>query len=148
MRVIRVFFSLALLFVAAHGWAAESAPASIRGILVIASDEAGASDRSLEPYEATLRRILRFKSYRAAGQGSTRMDVPGRGRCSLGRGNRLEIETLSQQNGQLRAKVVWMQGGRSVMNTVLRLRKGVPAVLGGPPVNDGAGVYAVIVVAS
>lgn len=148
MRVIRIISSLAALFAATHTFAADSGQASIRGILVIASDQEGATDRSLAPYEANLRRILRFNSYRAAGQGSTRLEVPGSGRCSLGQGNHLEIETLSQERDQLRAKVVWMQGGRPVMNTELVLRKGVPAILGGPPVKNGSGVYAVLVIAS
>lgn len=119
--------------------------ASIRGILVVASNEKGGSDGRLAQYEPTLKRILRFESYRQVGEGSVSLNVPGEGSLSLGEGHSLELETEGSDGKSVRVKVRWVDGGRTLMNTGLSLRSGVPAVLGGPSRGNGE-VYAVIVV--
>ena len=40
----------------------------------------------------------------------------------------------------------WSAGGRTLMNTGLSLRPGVPAVLGGPSTGNKGEVYAVILI--
>ena len=62
----------------------------IRGILVAASNAKAPSDGRLAAYEPTLRRILRFESYRFLGEGSASLNVPAQGQLSLGQGHRLE----------------------------------------------------------
>jgi hypothetical protein len=47
----------------------------------------------------------------------------------------------------VRLKVNWQEGRRSLMNTGLALRPGVPAVLGGPANGKEGEVWAVILVA-
>jgi hypothetical protein len=42
--------------------------------------------------------------------------------------------------------VHWSKGGRTLMNTGLLLRPGVPAVIGGPSTGNKNEVYAVILV--
>lgn len=141
LRLLLAFLLFAGLLVQAH--AAERA--SIRGILVSASNAKGQSDGRLAAYEPTLRRILRFESYRYLGEGSTSLDVPAQGGLSLGQGHRLEIETESASDKAVRVKVSWLDGNRVLMETGLALRPGVPAVLGGPSRGEGE-VYAVIVI--
>ncbi|HRE05845.1 MAG TPA: hypothetical protein PKX00_09570 [Opitutaceae bacterium] len=119
----------------------------LSALLVSASKEPGASDPRLKPYEATLRRILRFESFKLVGQGQTSLQPPGKGNVSLGAGHSLQIEAESNAGGSERVQVSWQQGGRTLMRSGLVLRPGVPAVLGGPGTGEGGNVYAVIVIA-
>ena len=120
--------------------------ASVEGILITASNEHGQNDGRLAPYEPTLKRILRFASYRFVGDGSTSLSVPGDGTVGLGSGHSLEI-TAEQSDGKtIHAKVRWVSGGRTLMSTGLVLRPGVPAVLGGPSTGKQDEVYAVILI--
>src|SRR6185295_2922561 len=102
----------------------------------------------LASYEPTLRRILRFDSYRSLGEGSTSLAVPARGQISLGKGHQLEIETERSDGSSIHLKVRWTAAGQTLMNTGLVLRRGVPAVLGGPGTGKGGEVYAVILIGS
>ena len=149
MRVIHLLtISLCLLTIPGVLARADDDRATVRGILVLASNQSGETDRRLAPYEPNLRRILRFESYRFAGEGRAALPVPGKGSVSLGRGHKLEIETQSLDSGSLKAGVTWSDGRRSLMNMVLVLRRGVPAVLGGPSSGGPGGeVFAVIVIA-
>ncbi len=125
---------------------AHAANASLEGILITASNEPGQTDRRLAQYEPTLRRILRFESYHYVGADRANLGVPASGNLSLGDGHDLEITTERSEGGAVHVKVRWTAGGRTLMNTGLVLRSGVPAVLGGP--SNGRGrVYAVILVA-
>lgn len=145
MKTIR----LTLLFAALCGvaLAARAADrASIQGILISASNEAGQTDRRLAQYEPTLKRILRFDSFRHLGEDSTSLEVPASGSLSLGDGHQLEIATESSNGKTIHVKVRWTAGGRTMMNTGLVLRPGVPAVLGGPSTGNKGEVYAVILI--
>ena len=124
---------------------ARAGSASLEGILITASNEAGQTDRRLAPYEPTLRRILNFKSYEYVGSDSASLGVPASGSLSLGDGHELQITTEQSDGKSVHVKVRWTAGGRTLMNTGLVLRAGVPAVLGGPSTGKG-GVYAVILV--
>ncbi len=132
--------ALAVLFSHARVHAAE-----INAILVTASKSPGPSDAQLRPYEATLRRILRFESFRLVGEGSTRISAPGKGQISLGRGHQLLLEIAGENSSRIDA--TWRHGKGVLMRTGLSLRPGVPAVLGGPETGNRGEVYAVIVVA-
>lgn len=148
MKTLRLFCPLlALLLAAGAAPVAEraSARAAVQAILVSASNAKGETDRRLSAYEPTLRRILRFESYRFLGEGTASLGVPAAGRLSLGRGHTLELETEAADGKALRVKVRWIGEGRTLMNTGLALRPGVPAVLGGPA-NDRGEVYAVILI--
>lgn len=120
--------------------------ASLQGILISASNEPGQTDRRLAPYEPTLRRILRFESYRFLGDDSATLNVPASGGLSLGDGHELAIATESNDGKSVHVKVRWTAGGRTLMNTGLVLRPGVPAVLGGPSTGNKGEVYAVILI--
>ena len=121
--------------------------ASFRAIMIVASKQKGESDRRLAPYEPTLRRILRFESYRFLSEDTGAIAIPGKGVLSLGHGHRLELETEPAGAETRRVRVRWTAGDRVLMNTGLSLRSGVPAVLGGPPWGDKGDVCAMIVIA-
>ena len=148
MKTHRLLLSLVLLTAgfafATTVRAAERA--SIRGVLISASNDKGETDRRLAPYEPTLRRILRFESYRHLGEGSTSLNVPEKGELPLGDGHRLELETENAEGKAIHVRVRWVAGGRTLMNTALVLRPGVPAVLGGPSTGNKGEVYAVILI--
>lgn len=144
MKTIR----LTLLFAALCGLAlsARAERATIQGILISASNEPGQTDRRLSGYEPTLRRILRFESFKHLGEDSTSLNVPASGSLSLGDGHLLEVTTESSDGKSIHVKVRWTAGGRTLMNTGLVLRPGVPAVLGGPSTGHKGEVYAVILI--
>jgi len=144
-RLVTTLFLLAvtgLLTPMAH--AAEKT--NIQGILISASNEKGQTDRRLASYEPTLKRILRFESYRFLGEDRASLGASDKGHLSLGDGNEIDIEPESSNGRSVRLKVRWTKGGRVLMNTGLALRSGVPAVLGGPATGKKGEVYAVILV--
>jgi len=122
--------------------------ARVQGILISASNERGQTDRRLASFEPTLRRILRFESYRFVGEDSAVVGVREQGQLSLGDGHVLEIETEHSDGRGIHVRVRWLGNGRTLMNTGLVLRPGVPAVLGGPSSGHHNEVYAVILVGS
>lgn len=136
--------SLLLAFLGAITLPARAESASFQGILITASNEPGQTDRRLAPYEPTLRRILRFESYRFLGEDRTRLEIPASGRLALGNGHELALTTERSDGKTIHVKVRWTAGGRALMNTGLTLRPGVPAVLGGPATGNKGEVYAVI----
>lgn len=144
MKTIRLILLLAAL--AGLGAIARADSANIRGILISASNESGETDRRLAPYEPTLRRILRFESYRFLGDDSATLNVPDQGSLSLGDGHEIELSTEKSDGKSIHVKVRWSAGGRTLMNTGLVLRPGVPAVLGGPSTGNKGEVYAVILI--
>ena len=148
MKTTRFILSLALLALTAglvcSARAAERA--NIQGILISASNDSGETDRRLAAYEPTLRRILRFESYRFLGDDNASLGAAEKGHLSLGEGHELEIETESSDGKSVRLRVRWIKGGHTLMNTGLILRPGVPAVLGGPSTGKKSEVYAVILI--
>jgi len=137
---------LAALFIGSRAAAPAAEAGHVRAFLVLASNERGASDARLAPYEPTLRRILRFESYKLAGEGSASL-AGGKAGVKLGRGHSLDLEPEKSDGKGVRLKVNWQDSGRSLMNTGLVLRPGVPAVLGGPANGKSGEVWAVILVA-
>lgn len=146
---MKTFLRLTLLLAVLAGLttaARADERASLQGILLSASNEPGQTDRRLAPYEPTLRRILRFESYRFLGEGGTSLDIPASGSLSVGDGHELEVTTERSDGKSVHVKVRWTAGGRTLMNTGLVLRPGVPAVLGGPSTGNKGEVYAVILI--
>lgn len=145
---MKTILRLALLLAACSALlgTARAERATIEGILIAASNEAGSTDRRLAPYEATLRRILRFETFRHLGADRASLDVPASGSLEVGDGHQLALETESSDGKSVHVKVRWTAGGRTLMNTGLVLRPGVPAVLGGPSTANKGEVYAVILV--
>ena len=146
MRLISILpFVAALLCPLAATAADEPRAVNVRALLVLASNQSGATDAQLAPYEPTLRRILRFDTYRLAGSGDATVGSELTG-ISLGRGHSLQLGQSAGGRGT-RLRVQWTQGGRALMDTGLTLRPGVPAVLGGPSSGEKGQVWAVILIA-
>lgn len=139
---------LAALFAGLPGLASAAEGARVRALLVLASNARGASDSRLASYEPTLKRLLRFESYKLSGEGSASLGG-GKAAVKIGPGHSLELEPEKSDGRGVRLRFNWHDGsGRSLMNTGLVLRPGVPAVLGGPSSGGKDGeVWAVILVA-
>lgn len=147
MKTIRILLPLFLIGTGLLSAPAQAADrAGIRAILIVAANDKGPSDPRLAPYEPTLRRILRFESYRFVGQGSANLTVPGSASVSPGGGHQLEFTAEEGGGRGLRVRVNWLQGNRTLMETGLVLRPGTPAVLGGPGTGKGGEVFAVIII--
>lgn len=145
---MKTILRLALLLAAVCGLVASvrGADVSVQGILLTASNEPGRSDGRLAQYEPTLRKILRFQSYHFVGEDGATLDIPASTSLSLGDGHTLELTTERADGRTVHLKARWTAGGRTLMNTGLVLRPGVPAVLGGPSTGNKDEVYAIILV--
>jgi len=147
MRLINLIsLFLGLLATTVSTSAADGDSVTVRAILVSASKQPGQTDKALSRYESTLRRILRFETFKQLGSGRERADVPGEATISIGSGHQIQFRTEDSRDDRLRVQIIWQGGGRTLMRTGLALRPGVPAVLGGPARNDDE-VYAVIIIA-
>lgn len=140
MRLILLFLTACTVL----GFAAPHAPAAqYSALLVAASKKPGPNDPRLAPYEANLRKILRFESFRLIGEDHANVAGTGQGQLSLGDGHQLLLEA----EGGHRVQATWKQGSRTLMNTALSLKPGVPAILGGPATGKEGEAYAVILIA-
>lgn len=147
MRIITLLLlTFGLLGTAVTTTAADGDSISVRAILVSASKHPGKTDKALSRYESTLRRILRFETFKQLGADHDSAAVPGKGTLSIGSGHQIQFSTEASKDDRLRVQIIWQGGGRTLMRTGLALRPGVPAVLGGPARNDDE-VYAVIIIA-
>ncbi|MEZ5277013.1 MAG: hypothetical protein R3F07_11585 [Opitutaceae bacterium] len=135
--------ALFFVFAVAPSPATAAESVSIKGILILASNDAGPTDSSLSKVEPTLRRLFKFEGYRQVGRTSTRVDVPGKGQLTFG-GDVLAIETTGDGGGTVRARVTWRRGDQTVINTTVRMKPGVPTLLGGPSARGGKGNLIVI----
>ena len=140
MKTIRFIIAAALL----AAWpavlsAAGGGATSVHAIMIVASNEKGGSDPKLAPYEANLRRILRFESYRTVAEGSAAVSPGGEATVALTRGHRIELKS---EGAAIRA--TWFDGDRRVI--ALTLPPGKPSVLGGPPWGNKGEVCAVIII--
>ena len=130
-RLIHLTLALVLGLAALSSAARAADGASIQALLIIASKGKGASDPRLAEYEATLKRTLRFDTFKLAGQGSA--SVAGNNSSAtitLGGGHRLQLRGGDRAGSGIRVRVEWTNGGREMMNTSLTLQPGIPAVLG------------------
>ena len=140
MKTIRFLIAVTLLIAApVLLLAANSGGTRVRAIMIVASNETGKSDPKLAPYEANLRRILRFESYRSVAEDSAVVAHAGRASIALTRGHRIE---LTSDGTSIRA--TWFDGSRKVI--ALDLPPGKPSVLGGPAWGENGDVCAVIIV--
>ncbi len=110
--------------------------ATVRAILINATNLKREADPKLAPYEAELQRNLPLSSFRYVGEGAAAISAGGRATVTLAGGHRLELEGERSGGRGIRLKVQWLSGRAVVMNTVLTLQSGVPAVLGRRPSND------------
>lgn len=147
MRIITLLLTLGLLASATITSAADGDTINVQAILVSASKQPGKTDKALSRYESTLRRILRFETFKQLGADRDRAAVPGHGTLSIGSGHQIQFHTEASKDDRLRVQIIWQGGDRTLMRTGLALRPGVPAVLGGPARNDDE-VYAVIIIAN
>ena len=102
MRIIPLIFLAVALVLPRVAVAADGNHAHVHALLVVASNQRGASDSRLSAYEPTLRSILRFESYRLAGEGSANIASPGKASANLGGGHSLELETEKSGGGSVR----------------------------------------------
>jgi hypothetical protein len=140
MKTIRLIFAAALFaLVPAQLSAAAGGGARVHVIMIVASNEKGKSDPKLAAYEANLKRILRFESYRAVAEGSAMVAIGGDAAVALTRGHRVELKS---EGGAVRA--TYFDGGKKI--AAVALPPGRPTILGGPPWSDTGEVCAVIIV--
>lgn len=144
MKTLRHLCTLLLLATGLGLSAATAHATTVNAILITAGNDGGATDPRLAPYEATLRRVLRFNTYTFQGSDATRVADGSRATLLIGQGHELTVEGSANPYS---IRIRWTDGERTLMSTGLALRPGVPAVIGGPRTGRGDEAYAVILVA-
>lgn len=141
MKTSRLLLFLAVLVALPSLFSAASSPGlgRVRAILIVASNVKGAADPKLADYDANLRRILRFESFRWVADGSAVVPENGTATVTLVRDHKIE---LTGDGKAIRA--TWFEGSRRVI--ALALPDGRPSILGGPAWNDQGEVCAIILV--
>ncbi len=137
MRLIPLLIALCLAHATLVPRLDAADGASVQAILISASNQKGGSDPRLAAYEPTLRRNLPFDTFRLTGDGAAAVAAGGRARIDLANGHRLELESETGTGSGIHLKVQWMHANKTVMNTTLTLKPGVPAVLGRRGGDDG-----------
>ena len=117
---------------------------TLKGIMILASDEAGAKDKRLQRFESRLRSLFKFNSYRHYGEGKATIKLPGKSSFPLGKGHQMEVEAEPMGGNKVRAKVRWLKGSRNLIHTTLVMEKGVSTILGGPSQKEGEGNLIVV----
>ncbi len=110
---------------------------SIKGVMILASNDTATTDPSLKAYEKTLRRLFKFKSYKRYGGGNTQLNLPGKSTMSIGSGHKVELNAKPINQQKSRISIRWLHRGRAQINTTIVMTKGKPTVLGGPSVKGG-----------
>lgn len=141
MKTSRLILFLAALLMLPALVSAASSPGlgRVRAILIVASNAKGPADPKLAEYDANLRRILRFESFRWVAEGSAVVPETGSATVTLVRDHKVE---LTGDGKAIRA--TWFEGSRKVI--ALALPDGRPSILGGPAWNDQGEVCAIILV--
>ncbi|MBL9210666.1 MAG: hypothetical protein JNL92_09360 [Opitutaceae bacterium] len=137
MRLIPFALAVGLALLALTPSLRAADNATVRAILITATNLKREADPRLAPYEAELQRNLPLSSFRYVGEGSTAVTAGAKSVIALERGNRIELEGERSGGRGIRMKVLWQSGRTVIMNTTLTLQPGVPAVLGRRPSGDG-----------
>ena len=137
MKLVPFILAVALGLSALSPTTRAADNASVRAILITATNLKREADPKLAPYEAELQRNIPLSSFRYVGEGTTAVSAGSKAVIALDRGNRIELEGERSGGRGIRLKVVWQSGRSVVMNTTLTLQPGVPAVLGRRPSGDG-----------
>lgn len=125
MRLIPFLFA-ALITVVPIASHAAGAATSVRAIAFVASNEKGATDSRLAPYEGVLRSNLRYESFKYAGESSGAVAPGERSNMSLPNGGSVVLE------GDNSGAVKVHRGG-----TVVTVSPGRPAVFMAGPAGKG-----------
>lgn len=111
---------------------ASAQSVTVNAILIAASNEEGDTDERLAAYEENLKRNLRFDKFEFLGEGSVHIAMPGDASIALPRGQSVKVETAYYGENMVWLRVIWMDGGRQVMNVVYaKCPRGKPIVVGG-----------------
>ncbi|MGJ8652962.1 MAG: hypothetical protein ACSHX8_06780 [Opitutaceae bacterium] len=133
---ITVILLLALLPSLATAVPSQSVKAELQIILVEATNKGTGIDAGLKSYASNFQRLFRFDSYTQVQRSSANLSLPGESKVSLNNGTTLAI-SASNGGPTLLADLEWKRGGSSLLHTRLKLKRGTPAVLGGPRSKDG-----------
>ena len=117
--------------------AAVADPVTIEAKMILASNDPAPLDRRLERVDYQLRRILRFETFRLLGEGSAMVNLPGTTRIDLGSGSHVEIQASGGKDDRVRAQVVWIKDGATMVNTTVSMKREAVVILGGIPHDRG-----------
>ncbi len=106
-------------------------------LLIHASDRPAALDTRLDRVEFRLRRIFGFEHYGFLQQQRTLMTLPTSTRLQLVTGHVVQIQA-ERRDGRIRAHIEWFEKRERLLATSITQRRGVPAILGGPPHDEGS----------
>jgi len=141
----RAILAAAVLLGALGGASGLAASVRLEATLILASSEEAPADPRLEKFESNLRRIFGFEHYRHYGEAASSTELPGELYLRLGHGYGLAVQVREGQRDKMVAHLRWLREKKQLLNTRVRLKKGVPAILGGP--KHGEGTLIVVLIA-
>ena len=125
--------------------ASAATSANVEVILVEANNGGSGVDASLSAYTSTLKRLFKFDSYRKVSSNRVALDMPGEAVTTLGgQGGQLTMQAGVSEGNLIRTDLNWTRNGKKLLHTRLQLRKGTPALLGGPRSGDGSYLLLII----
>ncbi len=130
----RICIMLALLALSVGSVAAQTV--TMEAMLIQASDRPQAMNQRLDKVEYRLRRVFQFEHYGFLGESRTALTLPSQTTVSLGHGYTLWVNATGR-DGRVRAEIQWRRGSEVLLSTTVSQKRGVPAVLGGPPHDGG-----------
>ena len=115
---------------------ASAQTVTLDAMLIHASDRPAALDRRLDRIEYRLRRIFQFEHYGFMGETRTLLTLPADTHVELGHGYTVAINASARGN-RIHATMAWYHEDERLLGTSVSQRRGVPAILGGPPHEEG-----------
>ena len=143
VRAVRWVAALLLLALVPSMAAAEQA--TLKAVMILASDEPSSPDRRLASIEPKLRKVFRYAHYRHMGEGSLAVSLPGRGTIQLGGGYALDVSAAAVDGGRIQAQVTWRKGGTKLLSTSAKVQRNSPTVLGGASQGKGKLIVTLVV---
>ena len=135
----------AVLLVALVPSMAAAEQATLKAVMILASDEPSSPDPRLSSIEPKLRRVFRYPHYRHMGEGSLVVSLPGKGTIQLGGGYALDVDAAGLEGGRIRAQVTWRKGGTKLLSTSAKVQRNSPTVLGGASQGKGKLIVTLVV---
>lgn len=135
---------LALIVAGLPSGVTAQAAVSLRVQVIYAANDPGGVDARLGSLAGELQRTFRYSKYQLLGapQGSAALNQAWR--VSLPEGRSLEIIPMAIQGDQSSLSVrVLGSGGQSLLNTMVRLRRGATVLVGGPLHQNGVLIIAI-----
>ena len=118
----------------------------VSAILFVASAEDKPSDAKLTRFEAELKRILRFQSFKFVGEGAATPDRDGKLQITPSAGHKIQLKLDSSKERRVGMTLLWHRDERLVLDQAVSPHIGKPTIFIGPAADGSGAVFGLIVI--